>query len=225
MSSAALLAVTGLEREARLIARPDIQIVMSGGDGKALETRMRDALAKGSLQVLSIGICGALGPEIEVGDSIVATEIVSNGERFATDRGWTQKLLASAPGARSAPLAGIDTILADPREKTRLYRATNAAAADMESHIAARVARDFGLPFAAFRVVSDSAHRALPPAVLVAMKPDGGVDAAAVMRSLTSKPSQIPALIRTAWEAEKAFRVLFRCRHVLDPALAGVDIR
>jgi hypothetical protein len=32
------------------------------------------------------------------------------------------------------------------------------------------------------------------------------------------KPTQIPTLIRTAWEAEKAFQALSRCRHVLTPA-------
>ena len=46
----------------------------------------------------------------------------------------------------------------------------------------------------------------------------GGVDIPAVLPSLGhASPQQIPALIRTAWEAEKAFRALHRCRHVLDP--------
>jgi adenosylhomocysteine nucleosidase len=49
------------------------------------------------------------------------------------------------------------------------------------------------------------------------MTKSGGVDILAVLRSLAAQPAQIPALIRTAWEAEKAFRALERCRHVLDP--------
>ncbi len=87
----------------------------------------------------------------------------------------------------------------------------------MESHIAARVADQNGLPFAAVRVVSDSWQQSLPPAALVAMSTTGKVDLVAVLRSLISQPGQIPALMRTAWEAEKAFRALFRYRHVLNP--------
>ena len=80
-------------------------------------------------------------------------------------------------------------------------------AVDMESHVAARVARRHRLPFAAARVVSDPAHRTLPPAARVAMKPDGRVDLPAVMRSLLAHPAQLPALIRTGRDAERGFRV------------------
>jgi hypothetical protein len=119
---------------------------------------------------------------------------------------------------------GTDTILPDGAAKHRLHRATGAAAADMESHVVARVARDRGLPFAAVRVVSDSAERALPPAALVGMSRSGGIDIFAVLRSLFADLGQLPALLRTAWEAERAFRVLFSCRHVLDPAFVAVDL-
>jgi len=54
------------------------------------------------------------------------------------------------------------------------------------------------------------------------MSKSGKVDVRAVLRSLVFRPTQIPALIRTAWEAEKAFQALFRCRHVLSaPPLAS----
>jgi len=60
--------------------------------------------------------------------------------------------------------------------KAKLYAATRASAADMESHVAARAARSRGLPFAALRVVSDAADRTLPPAACVALNPSGGID-------------------------------------------------
>lgn len=210
-----IVAVTGLGREARLISRPDITTVVGGGDSEALQKRIHDALASGARRILSIGICGALSPKLDVGDCIVATEVVAPERRFLTHGPWTQELLDSIPESQPASLAGTNSILASRADKLELHRDTKAAAADMESHVAARVADEFGVPFAAVRVVSDSAARALPPAALVAMSKSGEVDVVAVLRSLVTQPSQIPALIRTAWEAEKAFRVLLRCRHVV----------
>jgi len=219
-----ILAVTGLEREARVLSRPDIITVVGGSDSHTLGERIRTAVDEGARRVVSIGICGALCPTLEVGDCIVATEIVSGSERLPTDPHWTKELLASLPRARAAIVAGSDRIVAHKDEKSRLHRGTGAIAADMESHIAAKVAHERGLPFAAVRVVSDSARQSLPPAALVAMSQTGQVNFGAVMRSLFAQPGQIPALVRTAWEAEKAFRALFDCRHVLAAGLAPANL-
>jgi hypothetical protein len=90
----------------------------------------------------------------------------------------------------------------------------------MESHIAARVAARHGLPFAALRVISDAADTTLPPAALAGMRPDGGIAIGAVLASLVQNPAQLPALIRTARDAEKAFRTLGR----VHDALRGLGI-
>ncbi|HEY2446543.1 MAG TPA: hypothetical protein VGI20_12480 [Rhizomicrobium sp.] len=210
-----IVAVTGLAREARLIENPKIVPIIGGGDGASLERRLDDELTKRARRVLSIGICGALSPEFRVGDVIVASEVLSGSDIFPTHAGWTKDLASRMPHAVVAPLVGTDKIMADREAKSQLRAETRAAAADMESHIAARLAKARGLPFAALRVVSDAAHRSLPPATSVAMTPSGGVDLGAVLRSMLRAPLQIPALIRTAWEAEIAFAALFRCRHML----------
>ncbi len=105
--------------------------------------------------------------------------------------------------------------------KAELRRTSTAIAADMESHVAARVAHRLGLPFAAARVVSDAAHRTLPPAARVGLRGDGTVDLPAIIGSLLAAPWQIPALIRTALEAETAFRALLRGRRLLGSRLGG----
>jgi hopanoid-associated phosphorylase len=220
-----ILAVTGLEREARVISRPDIVTVVGGSHSHTLGDRIRAALdGGGARRILSIGICGALCPTLEVGACVVATEIVSGGERLPTHPQWTKELLTSLPHARSAVIAGSDRIVAHKAEKTRLHQDTGALAADMESHIAGRVAQERGLPFAVVRVVSDSSRQSLPPAALIAMSETGRVNVRAVMQSLFARPHQIPALVRTAWEAEKAFRALFSCRHVLGTGLVAADL-
>ena len=219
-----IIAVTGLAREARLVAGPDVRPVVGGGDAAALEERLTAELANGARRILSIGICGALSPELRVGDAIIASEIVHRSDSYPTHEPWSRDLASRLPHAVLAPLAGIDEIAADREAKAALRARTRASAVDMESHIAARVARNKGVPFAALRIVSDSAHRTLPEAARVAMLPTGGIDVAAVIRALLRAPRQLPALIRTAWEAEIAFAALFRCRHALDGGFAGADL-
>lgn len=219
-----IVAVTGLAREARLIAGRDIATVVSGGNAPSLARRLACELAHGAPYVLSIGICGALSPELCVGDVIIASEIITAAESYPTDKRWTGELARRLPGAVVGPLAGIDAICSDPVAKALLRAATNASAADMESHVAARAAASRNLPFAALRVVSDPAHRKLPPAAHVALLSSGEVEIWAVIRSILRSPLQIPALFRTAWEAETAFAALLRCRRVLDGRFGPSDL-
>ena len=64
----------------------------------------------------------------------------------------------------------------------------------------------------------------LPPAALVAMKPDGGIALGRVLGSLLKQPAQMPALIRTARASNRAFAELLRCRDLLGVGLAGPDL-
>jgi adenosylhomocysteine nucleosidase len=160
---------------------------------------------------------------LRVGDAIIASEVIDGSDSYPTHGPWSRELASRLPQAFVAPLVGRDMMSADRASKAELRARTRASAVDMESHIAARAARAHGLPFAALRIVSDAAHRTLPDAARVAMRPSGGIDVTAVLRSIVQAPLQIPALIRTAWEAEMAFAALFRCRHSLDGRFAGAD--
>src|SRR5215467_12439502 len=175
-----IVAVTGLDREARVIARPEILTVVGGGDRRALELRVRSAIEAGARRVLSIGICGGISPALKVGDCIIATEIVADSERLATDAEWTRELAAQVPTARLGVLAGSDEIVADRSARRRLHEETGAVAVDMESHAVAKISYEHALPFAVLRVVSDSHRQWLPPAALVAMLPSGKIDVGAV---------------------------------------------
>jgi hypothetical protein len=115
-------------------------------------------------------------------------------------------------------------MVSEATQKAALHRTTGSLLVDMESHIVARVAGRHRLPFAAARVISDAAHRTLPPAARVGMKSDGGMDLPAVLRSLLANPGQLPALIWTGLEAERGFRALLRGYRCLGPRLGGPDL-
>lgn len=214
-----IIAAVGLERERRIVDGPDVEVVAGGGDKAKLEAMLEARVAKAS-GIISIGIAGGLAPQLRPGDWVLADRV----DDLPTDAEWRSRLAARLPEAIRGPLLGADRIVADPTEKAELHRATGAFAVDMESHVAARVAQRHRLPFAAARVVCDPAHRTLPTAARVAMKPDGRVDLLAVMRSLLRQPAQLPALIQTGRDAEQAFGALLRGQRRLGPGLCGPDL-
>ncbi|HEY5347163.1 MAG TPA: hypothetical protein VIJ72_03145 [Rhizomicrobium sp.] len=218
-----ILAVTGLAREAKIVGIEDVIAVAGGGDAKSLAEKL-GALHGDIKGVISIGIAGALSPLLRVGDAVIADQIVAEKENWRCHEGWRIVLAARLLQAHCGPLAGSDTILADAEAKSALHNQTGALAVDMESHVAARFAAARGLPLAVLRIISDDAAHVLPPAALVAMKPDGGIALGRVLLSLVKNPLQVPALIRTARASNKAFAELLRCRDLCGPGLAGLDL-
>jgi hypothetical protein len=127
------------------------------------------------------------------------------------------------PRARHAAIAGVDATVNDPNAKRALHARTRALGVDMESHVAARIAHDHGLPFVACRVILDPAHRTLPPAARVSLRVQAVRDPRAVLRSVTAEPSQLPGLIRLALDASIA-KMALRCgRALLGPSFAFPD--
>jgi len=208
-----ILAVCGLQRERRILSGPGVEVAVGAGD--------LDRLTVGKRGVISIGIAGALAPGLQPGTWVVAAAVRDGNDLLPTDSDWTARLIARLPAAERGTLLGLDAVAATAAQKAELHRKSGAIAVDMETHLAARVARRHGLPFAAARVISDAAQRTLPPAARVGMRLDGGVDLLAVFGSLLAQPWQLPALMRTAWEAERAFRALLRGHRMLGPGLAG----
>jgi hopanoid-associated phosphorylase len=217
-----VVAVCGLKREAKMLAKMGVATVIGGGITELLHSRLDSITA--SAGIISVGICAALSPSLKVGDCVVANEIIAGGDRFGVNLAWRDRIATRLPEVAIGSIAGSDTVLIDGESKNALQNATGAIAADMESHVAAAFAAKRGIAFAALRVVSDQANVGLPPVVLKAMKPDGRIAFVATFRSLAASPAQLPAVFRTAWESEIAFRALFRCLSRLGPGLLGPDL-
>ncbi len=210
-----VVTVTGLAFEARIAG--GVAVV---GDGIRTASTLSAIIGRGSRGIISFGIAGGLAPDLSPGQWVVASAVVSDKERHAVDMAWSERLLEALPGARHATIAGVDAPVSDPGEKRELHMRTGAHVVDMESHLAARIASEHGLPFTACRVIVDPAHRGLPPAALVGLAPEGIPDLGAVLRSVMEKPSQLPDLVRLAIDATIARAALRRGRALLGPSLA-----
>jgi adenosylhomocysteine nucleosidase len=113
------------------------------GRGRAaaiLETRRRvDGL-------MSVGFCGALDPELRIGDIVVSGEIPVTGN----------------VGYVRGNVLCLDRVVVKASEKRTLRQTTGADAVEMESAAVAAGAEDWGVPFCSVRVVSDTAQEDMP---------------------------------------------------------------
>jgi hopanoid-associated phosphorylase len=214
-----ILAVVGLRREARIVAHDSVRAVIGGGGAAGLAARLAQVFGPELEGVISFGLCGALAPALKPGDLVAASAVRDGRKRFETDLAWTRRIIRALPHASGGSIAGSDVMVTTPGAKAALHASSGAVAVDMESHVTARFARAHGLPLAVLRAVSDGADHALPPAAQRGMRSDGGMDIGAVLAALARDPRQLPGLIRTGVEAEKGFRALLRCHHLLGPAL------
>jgi nucleoside phosphorylase len=240
-----LVAVTGTEMEASLLRVSSARVVIGAGDSSTLERKISAELARRPAPLLSFGIAGGLEPQLAAGDCVIPDAVWADGESFVCDPRWVGELRAfvrpaenTAPNDRSeiagcsppsafptSPreirlLVGQDHPVASVAAKAARYAASGAQAVDMESHVVARLARRHDLPFAAVRIVFDSAGRDLPPAALVRMRSNGKPHMAAILRSLARRPDQIAALLTLSRDLNVAMRALRAARVLLGDTFA-----
>jgi adenosylhomocysteine nucleosidase len=217
-----VIAFVGLAFEAKIAAAPGVRVVCRTA-GSELEAVADTAVRQGYRGMISFGVAGGLASQLRAGDWIVASSIREEHTVRQTDVVWSRKLLGLIDGAIHAPIVGVDSPIAEPAKKRELYRATGAAAVDMESHVVARVAAKHKLAFAALRVVVDPAHRAVPPAALIDMRPDGRPNVSAMLREVMTRPLQLSPLARIAVDAFTARAAMNRVRRDVGPHFGLMD--
>ena len=209
------LVVVGLAREARLLRGLGCHIVIGGANSVWLRAALTTTQTTEVSEVISFGLAAGLRPGLAPGALALAETVLDGAARFPTDKAWRAELRLALPDAEAADLAGVDALVASPQAKASLFRATGAAAADMESHIVAHFASERQLRFAVIRAVADPAERGLPPAALAAIRPGGGIDLPALARSIIGQPSQLAALTRLGLDARAGMRALERAARAL----------
>jgi hopanoid-associated phosphorylase len=214
-----VLIVTGLVQEARIAGGPGMTVICSSSDPQQLRALLTVVDPSSIRGVISFGVAGGLDPQLKSGDIVVATEVVAGDSRWLAGLALNDDLIANlALGRRRVVrggLAGVEQVIAARAKKAALWLQTGAAAVDMESHIAAAYAAAAGVPFAALRVISDPANRALPALARSAIKPNGDIDLRRVLRGVARNPMSVRALVSTGIDFNRALRSLRGCRGFL----------
>ena len=220
-----VLIVTGLVQEARIAAGPGMTVICSSSNPTQLRSLLAGFDPTTVRGVISFGVAGGLDPALESGDVVVATEVMAGRTRWLAGSALSEELIdgAGLAGQRivRGSLVGVEQVVPAQSAKAALRSETGAAAVDMESHIAAAYAANASLPFAALRVISDPATRALPALAVNAVKPNGNIDLAMVLRGVARNPLVVRALVSTGRDFNRALRSLRGCRGFLLGGSSG----
>ncbi len=158
--------------------------------------------------VIAAGFSGALRAELQIGDIILATEVVdADGHCWPTT--WpTQPLTGEwQPPLHYGRLLSVPQLVSRPDEKRTLGDRHRAVAVDMETAVVARLCRQQGVPFACVRAISDTVETALSPQ-LVSLLEGERIAPVRVLAALAKRPALAGELWRLAQYTRHAGRQL-----------------
>lgn len=217
--------VVALETERRWIPRQAAALVERTGIGAArAEAGALRLLEHGATALVSWGTAGGLDPSLATGAVVVPAAVIAvDGDELQAHGPWRERLIGSVSAAvpvSPGPLVEARTMVESRQQKRELYRATGAAAVDMESGAVARVAARRRVPWIAVRVILDHADETVPGVTTELTTPTGELDPGALRRVVVN-PVQWPALLRLARAHRAARRSLRLVWRTSAPELAS----
>jgi len=142
--------------------------------------------------VISAGTCGALAPELGIGDLILPESVLGPaGERLNVTPGAHATAVRLAGDARTGLLLTSSHVVATPEAKAERFQATGALAVDLESAVILGWASRQGCPSLVVRAVSDTAGQRLPAELVGLVTPEGKLLASRVLTLALTRPSTI----------------------------------
>ena len=178
---------------------------------------MVDALAQGGRRpegVLMLGVAGAVDPEMETGEVILAESYALDSEEDSAevilpDAGMLAMAeLAAAearmPVSRSGSLT-VDHLISNGLERRQLRERYGVGSVNMEDHAVAAAARDAGVPFLSVRVILDTARQTIPGYL-----PGLSRSRHAMFTDVVMRPWRIPTLLRLKSQMELCQSVITR---------------
>lgn len=204
-----LVIKTGMSVEAAIVkkyAAPNILQLTGEYDVDALDK----AIPADCQAIISIGVCGGLSPQTQIGQAVIYDRIVCPDGTYACDPDWQKRLFAVTKYyERGCWSSGQFNTANDVQQRAQLFANSGCWVIDDESFAIAGFAHRRGISCIGMRTVSDGATKVtggnLPPAIINALNPDGTDNLWEVVQSVAEDPAQIPALLETALNAKRSF--------------------
>jgi adenosylhomocysteine nucleosidase len=151
---------TKLEHEGREFTfyESDYAVAVCGGMGAEFGRRAAEAIVvKYSPEVLiSVGVAGALVPELHVGDTVFPAVVIDAGDGSRHESAIRDAALGKTPLARTILISSPS--IAGAAQKKQLAKSYGAHVVDMEGASVARAAQVHNLPFLAIKAISDDVN-------------------------------------------------------------------
>lgn len=175
-------------------------VVVQSGPGFAKSRRATQALvdAHSPPWILSSGFCGALRPEMKIGDIVMANALVdTHGHELTVDLNLPGD---TESGLHVGRFVTADEIVRTVKRKQALAETHDAIAVDLESLSVAQVAKETNTRFMAVRAVSDDLSADLPPEVLSVVGGTGSMRLGAALGAVFKRPGSVKQM----WQLREA---------------------
>ncbi len=167
----------------------------AAGAEAALAASRVDALA-------SVGFCGALVPELAIGEIVVATEVTDGELRYST-------LPVSSPARHRRGVLRTSSRVVQSVKERQALRASGATVVDMEASAVARCAQSHGLPFYCIKAVTDLSDEELLNDFNKALREDGHFDTIILLKGTIRDPfARMRELLRLRSRSIRAAQAL-----------------
>jgi adenosylhomocysteine nucleosidase len=225
--------ITGMLDEASCLddipkdARPSIRC--SGAVSANAYAHAKDLISDNCDGLISFGMAGGLSPDLEPGDIVISSSVISKNGTWNANISWADALveilIPEIKIVSRGRVFGSDRAITTPAEKAQHAENFDAAIVDMESHAVARAAEEAGAKFIIVRVVTDTYDRAIPNWVTNGIREDGSVNKPAMALGTLIHPWHIPALGRLASDSNKAKESLRRVALLVGPSFSLGTLR
>jgi len=138
-----------------------LTIQSTGMGGPSAAIVLTELMALGARRAIRVGTCGALSPDLALGELVIARESIchdgasralGSSERVPADPGLTEALVRAAPDAHTGAVVSVDLFYDDVQPDRR----TGAIAIEMESATLFAVGARASVPVACVLTVSDT---------------------------------------------------------------------
>jgi len=191
-------------------------IRLSGARPKRARAGVEALIEAGVDGILSFGTAGGLSTDLSPGAIVIGARIAGpDNTSYECDPNWVEAI-ANALEETPVNVVGADQVMSSGA-KTRLFEQTGHLAIDMESHIAADLANQAGIPFAVLRAIVDPVDFEFPEFVLDSIRPDGSVSSLPILAGLCIQPWLLGRLLDLNKYNNAAMESLSRATRILGP--------
>jgi len=148
--------------------------------------------------VLISGIAGGIMPGLSIGTLVVPETVMDldTGKRYES---------AQIAGVERRGIAATTDRLITNKEEIERLRALGVVAVDMESSSVAAACEVAGLPWTAFRAISDHPEHQLADRTLLSLlRDDGSTDVVSAAKFMVRHPRRVPGVMRLARDSSTA---------------------
>jgi adenosylhomocysteine nucleosidase len=178
--------------------RGSMQVWVTGMGRKNAAENIRDAIARVQPErVITAGFAGGLNPALKFGTVVYEEDF---------DAGFGREL--EELGAVAAKFYCHRRVAITTAEKSALWEGTSADAVEMESSVIRTICKEFKIPSATVRVISDDAGQDLPLDFNALMTSEARINYLKLIWAVLSRPSRIPKLIEFQHQTLDAARKL-----------------